>query len=313
MAEANNVSPGESLDWTPTAAVTAGEVIQVTDGRAGYAPTAIAAGVKGAVQVCGIAEIAKTDSMVMLKGSKVYWDHSASKASLLFGANTRDFFLGTVHETAASSATTVKVILNVEPQYALALKDGFASLPVSTAGWPHITSPGNGVNLIFDATAEAQKVDALSLRGIATGTPCMVNALVCVNVAGDDAALDFNVGLADGTHASSADTITASLFAHIDGASANIAIESDDDTTEVAATDSTVDFTAGTPFLVQFDLADWSDPQVYIDGVNVLPSSVFDISAATGPMKLLAHMEKSSNDTPGNISVMDLGAVTYDV
>ncbi len=313
MAEALYKQPGCSLDWTPTAAVTAGEVLHLPDGRAGFAPTAIAAGELGALQVSGVATITKTDSMVMLKGSKVYWDHSAGAASLLFGANSADYYLGVVESTAASSATTVDVILNVEPQYTLALKDGFATAPVSTAGWPHIVSVGNGVAMVFDATAEAQKLDALSIRSVATGTKGILNALVCVNTNGDDAAFDFNVGLADGTHASSADTITASLFCHIDGASTNILAESDDDTTEVSATDTTVDFTAGTPFLFQADLTDNSDVQIYINGVNVLSGSTFDLSAATGPLKLLAHMEKSANDSPGNVTVMDLGFTAFDV
>lgn len=317
MAEANTYSTGKQIDWTPTAAVSAGEVLHLPDGRAAYSPTDIAAGVLGAVQVEGIVEVAKTASMVMLKGSKVYWDHSASKASLLMGAGTADYYLGVVEETAASAATTVKVAINVEPKYTLALRDGFVAAPI-----PAITANpqgmmfahGNGVNAVFDTAAEAQKFDALSIRSVAPNTAGILNALICVNTNGDDAAFDLNIGMADGTHATTADTINASIFCHIDGNSANIAVESDDNVTEVSATDSTVDFTAGTPFLFQVDLTDWSDPQVYIDGVNVLPSSVFDISSAlVTAWKLLFHMEKSANDSPGNVSVMDLGFTAFDV
>lgn len=317
MAEASFYKEGDCIDWTPTAAVSAGEVIHLPDGRAAYAPTAIAAGVQGSVQVSGIAIVAKTDSMVMLKGSKVYWDHSASKASLLFGAASADYYLGVVEETAASAATTVKVALNVEPCYTLALKDGFVSAPI-----PAITANpqgmmfavGNGVNAVFDTAAEAQKFDALSIRSVAPNTAGVLQAEICVNTNGDDAAFDLNIGLADGTHATSADTINASIFCHIDGNSANINVESDDNVTEVSATDSTVDFAAGTPFVFQVDLTDWSDPQVYINGVNVLPDSVFDISSAlVTAWKLLFHMEKSANDSPGNVTVLDLGFTAFDV
>lgn len=315
-AEADFYQDGRILDWTPTAAVSAGEVLHLPDGRAAIATTDIAAGVLGSVQVAGIAVVDKTASMVMLKGSKVYWDHSASKASLLFGANTADYYLGVVEETAASAATTVKVALNVKPCYTLALEDGFVAAPI-----PAITANpqgmmfacGNGVNMVFDTAAEAEKFDALSNRGVAVGTKGILHALICVNTNGDDAAFDLNVGMANGTHATDADSITESLFCHIDGGSANINIESDDGTTEVAATDSTVDFTAGTPFLVQFDLTDNTDIQVYVDGVNVLPASVFKLDQATGPLKLLAHMEKTANDSPGNVTVMDLGFTSFDV
>lgn len=315
MSEIALYQDGKSMDWTPAAALSAGDCVQFSDGRAAVATTDIAAGVQGSVQVCGIGNVTKTASQVWLKGTPVYWDSSANAATLVRGTNTADFFLGTVVEAATSAATTGKVNLNVRPQYTLALEDGFSSIPiVAVTANPqgHMFAVGNGVNAVFDTAAEAQKWDALSIRDIATGTKGTLNAMVCVNTNGDDAAFDLNIGLADGTHATSADSITASLFCHIDGASTNINVESDDDTTEVAATDSTVDFTAGTPFLFQVDLTDWSDPQVYIDGVNVLSGSTFDISAATGPMKLLFHMEKTANDSPGNVSVLDLGFVGFD-
>jgi len=306
-AEAEYRNPGVSVDYTPTAAMTAGEVRQLPDGRAAYAPTAIAATKKGAVTVSGIVEVLKTASMVMLKGSRVFWDHSANKAHLHM-VNDQDFYLGIVEETAASAGTTVKVAINENPAYTISLGDGFASAPIVTAGINHhIIGHAEGVTLIFDTTAEAQKMDALSQRAVAVLSPCLVEAEICINTNGDDAAFDLNVGLANATHDTDADSITESLFVHIDGNSLNINAESDDGSTEVAATDTTKDAVAGTPFLVQWDLADWEDIQMYIDGVNVLPDSVFDISAATGPMKLLAHMEKSSNDSPGNVTVRRLG------
>ena len=316
MSEANYKQPGNIIDWTPTAAVSAGEVLHLPDGRAAVATTDIAAGVLGSVQVCGIATVLKTASMVMLKGTKVYWDSSASTASILFGANTADFFLGTVDTTAASAATTVDVILNVKPCYTLALEDGFTAVPI-----PAITANpkgmmfahGNGVSMVFDTAAEAEKFDALSTRGIAVATPCIVHALVNIVENGDDVAFDFNVGLANATHATDADTITESLFAHIDGASLNIMAESDDGTTEVTSTDTTVDAVVGTPFLVQWDLTDYSDIQMYIDGVAVLTASVFKLNLATGPLKLLAHMEKTANDSPASFTIMDLDLTTFDV
>lgn len=318
MAEAVTKQAGDSIDWTPTAAVAAGEVILLPDGRAAYAPTAIAAGVKGAVQVCGIVTLLKTAAMVMLKGSKVYWDHSASTASLLFGANTRDFFVGVVQDTAAASDTTVNVALNVEPKYTLALEDGFSSLPISTAGFTKLVGHDNGASFIFDATAEAQKLDALSLRGIAANTPGILSALVSINVNGDDAAFDLNVGLANATHATDADSITESLFAHVDGGNLSLNFGSDDTSSAQAVVDSTLDAVLLTPVLIQWDLTDWSDIKAYVNGVRVLDGTTgadttLDISAAVGPMKLLAHMEKTSNDSPGNVTVMDLGFTAFDV
>lgn len=312
MAEALYLNPGISVDYTPTTAVTAGEVRQLPDGRAGFAPTAIAAAVKGALTVDGIVEVAKTTSMVMLKGSRVFWDASTNKAHLLQLTNTTDFYIGIVQETAASNATTVNVALNADPRYTISLGDGFWSVPVSTAANNFaVIGHAEGVSLVLDATSEAQKVDALSILGIPVGTPCLVEALVCLNANGSGAAVDFNVGLATATHATDATSIATRMFIQIDGGAAHINAQSDDGTTDTGIVDTTIDAADGTPFLAQWDLTTAADIQLYINGVNVLPATVFTLAAATGPLELLAHLEKTSDAATANITVMRLGIRAY--
>jgi predicted RecA/RadA family phage recombinase len=316
MAEALTYQDGIFIDHTPTAAVVAGQVLQLRDGRAAYAPTAIAAGVKGAVQVKGIIKVLKVVTQTMLPSSEVFWDASANTCNLLHGGDA-DFFLGTVIDDAAYADTTVLVNLNEKPSYTLSLADGYHSIPVSTAGWPHIYGGGNSVGFKYDLTAEAQKLDALSLRSIATGTPGILSALICVNLNGDDAAHDLNVGLADASHATDADSITSSLFLHMDGNSLNLNIESDNAAAEVAATDTTLDAVVGTPFLVQWDLRSWSGIKCYINGLRVGDGTTGTLVALTlagvaGPLKLLAHAEKTANDSPGNFTIMNLGFAGHD-
>lgn len=312
MAEATYRNPGISVDYTPATAMTAGEVRQMPDGRACFAPTAIAAGKLGAVMVDGVVEVAKTASMVMLKGSRVFWDASANKAHLLHVSNTTDFYLGVVQETAASAAATVKVAINANPKYTIDLGDGFWSVPVSTAGnMQQVIGHKEGVSFVLDATSEAQKHDALSNLGIAVNTPCLVESEIVVNLALSTSDVDLNVGLANATHATDAGDITESLFIHIDGGDLNINAESDDGSTEVNAKDTTIDHVVGTPFLAQWDLSDWEDIQLYINGVNVLPDSVFKLNAATGPLKLLAHIEKAAGTAVGNVTIRRLGLRTY--
>lgn len=301
-----------TVDWTPAAAVVGGEVIQLRDGRAAVVNVDAASGVVVGTSVEGVYKVQKTTSMVVLKGSPLYWDHSADKCHLLH-RNDRDFYLGTAQEDATSSATTVLVDLNVQPVYTLSLASGYHSIPISTAGWPHIYGAGNSVGFKFDLTAEAQKLDALTLRGMAVESLAIVDALFCINLNGDAASADFNIGVANASHATDADAITEHLFAHIDGASLNIMAQSADGTTTVTTTDTTIDAVVGTPILVQWDLRNTSDIQMYINGVNVLPSTVFKLNAATGPLKLLAHLEKDANDTPGNFTILNLGARTAQV
>jgi len=320
MAEAALYQDGTMIDWTPTAAVAAGEVIQLKDGRAAFAPTAIAAGVLGSVQVKGIAKVAKVITQTMLVSNQVFWDTSASTCNLLHGGSS-DFYLGTVVEDAAYTGTTVKVNLNEKPKYTLALSDGFWAVPI-----PAITANpqgmmfahGNGVSMVFDTAAEAEKFDALSTNAVATSTPGILQARVCINLNGDASAFDFNVGLANESHATNADTITSSLFLHTDGGSLNLNFESDNATAEVAAEDSTIDAVVGTPFLVTWDLRSWSDIKVYVNGLRVCDGTTgtartFTLAGVAGPLKLLAHMEKTADDSPGNFTVMDLGFTTFDV
>ena len=54
---------------------------------------------------------------------------------------------------------------------------------------------------------------------------------------------------------------------------------------------------------VWFDGRTPADPQVYVDGVNVLPASVFSMAAASGPLYLLAHLEKTSSTDTYKVAV----------
>lgn len=296
---------GDSLGLTLLATCAPCEIWQLPDGRAGVRQ-GLRSGAAGELYdfSCeGVFRVPKVSGVVLLDGGRLYWDHSAGNATYKRG-NDRDFYLGTVVGDTASTATEVLVNLNARQRNVLSLQDSsFQHVPVLTAGTPVLRALGGNRALVFSATAEAQKLDLLSDEGFAPGANAIVEAIVNVVTNGDAAAVDFNVGVASGTHATDADSIAESLFIHIDGASVNINAESDDGTTEVAATDTTVDFTAGTPFEVWFDLRDPSDIQIYVNGALVLGSTVFKLNAATGPLKLLAHLEKSSDDSPGEFHV----------
>lgn len=321
--EAQYLAEGEMIDWTADADVVAGQVIQLRDGRAGVVSASMLAGVKAAVFISGLFLVQKTTSMVILMGSRLFWDHSANKCHLLH-RNDRDFFLGTAQAggptniatvsagvtgpTIAASAvgTSVVVALNAKAVNEMSLASGFAYVPVYTAGLNiGALGVGEGVNLIKDATAEAQKVDALSFRAVAVAGLAILDSLICVN-SDANAASDTNIGLANATHATDADSITEGMFIHLDGGSTNIYAQAKDGVTTVAAIDTTVDYVAGTPFLAQWDLSNTQDIQLYIDGVNVLGGTAFKMNAAAGPLKLLAHSEKSGTATAGNVSVLSL-------
>lgn len=310
MSEATHRQEGDTLDYIPSSALTAGQVIQISDGRAAIPANDIAANEAGAVRVEGVFRVAKTASVVVIDGAPLWWDHSANTATPVPPLTTgdRDFYLGTAQGDATSAATTVDVALNVRPTYAIDMqRDGGDTAVVLTAGTPYLYSRGGTLEAGFSATAEAQKLDWLSKRSFPKGANWVLEATFEVVTNADADVADLSIGVANATHASDADSITESCFIHLDmGADLNIDAESDDGTTEVAATDTTVDFAVGTPVHIAIDGRDESDIQIYVNGVLVLGSTVFTLAAATGPLKALFHMEKSSNDSPGVVQLDQL-------
>lgn len=304
MAEANTYSEGLRVDYTPVAAVSAGEVVHLADGRAAVATTAIAAGVKGSVAVSGIYQVAKTSNVVLLDGMEIWWDASAGSATYWHG-NDEDFILGTLVGDAASSDTTCYVNLNGRCLPIIDIqRDGGATVPVLTAGTPYVISRGGSLALGFSATAEAQKVDWLSQRSFPIASDWIAEFVFAITTDADADVADLSLGVASGTHATDFESVAEFVVIHQDmGADANVDVDSDDTSTDVGIQDSTIDRVVGTPIHVMLDGRTPTDVQVYINGVLVLGSTVFTLAAATGPLKLVAHLEKTSNDSPGEVRI----------
>ena len=312
MAEATYRTDGDTLDLTAAAAYTAGQVIQLASGLAAVPANDIASGDLGGFQTCGTHRVAKTASVVIVDGQPVYWDHSANTATYA-PASDRDFFIGCAADDAASAATTVDVLLNVKPTYKIELgrfgiEHEFLTVVVKTVVGsitvevPSLTMQGGAAKMIFGATAEAQKVDLLSQQGFAVGSNWIVEGGFNLIDDGDATAIDFSIGVASGTHATDADAIAESVFLHTDGNTVDIFSESDDGTTEVAAEDTTVNYALGTPVHFVIDGRSPAGVLIYINGV-ARGTGPYVLSAATGPLKLLAHLEKTSDDTTADYRI----------
>jgi predicted RecA/RadA family phage recombinase len=319
MSEATNVTDGVLSVTVPTAGYAAGEVIQLPDGRAGVVCglQALVSGERAGIQVAGRVTVPKTASVVVLPGGRVFWDRSANTATPLQAAAGADFFMGVCPDGAAAADATLVVDLNVQPSYLFDFhRDGSDSVIVLTAGTPTIQMRGGEAYLAFSATAEAQKLDILSRLSVPVGIPAIFECKFQVATVADADVADLSIGLANGTHASDADAITESAIFHQDsGADLNLDAESDDGTTEVAATDTTVDIVAGTDVEVWIDARDKSNCKYYVNGVEVLAATanLGNIAAATGPLKALVHWEKSANDSPGEVRVSHLAIRTTDL
>ena len=310
MAEATYYQDGCKLDITAAAALTAGEVLQLNDGRAGVIPVDVASGELAGVQTEGVYKIAKTANIVILDGGQVYWDHSANTATYN-QVSDRDFFIGTAVEDAAAADSYVYVNLNVKPEYKVELHSGaFASVTSGTAaagGFGYPVSLGGCQVLELTATSEVQKVDLLSVQGLAPTANPIVEVAFRVLSDGSGSAPDFNVGLADGTHATDADSIAQSVFFHLNGNDTNIYAECDDGTNETAATDTTIDYTEGATLSSRvegwIDARNLSSVKFYVNGARVKDDTTFSIAAASGTLFLLAHLEKTTGTDTYKIAI----------
>lgn len=289
------------------AAIEAGEVLQLADGRA-----AVKAGLKDAasgdaatLQTAGQFTVAKADDIVILDGGMVKWDYSADEANIPVFAASKDFYLGRAVGDAAASDTTMVVELNAAPDsaYITLQKSAFESVPVLTDG--HNLQAGmfgGGFKAQFDTVAEAQKVDLLSAQPFGITDNWIWEGVVTVVTDCDADVGDLNVGVASATHASDADSIAESAFFHFDmGADNNLDAESDDGTNETAATDTTEDWADSTPIHLVIDGRDESDLKYYVNGEQVLAATDFNIEDGSGPLYALFHLEKSANDSDGDV------------
>lgn len=305
MAEGNFRNCGEVLDYVPDADITAGEVIQLRNGMAAVFPTGVDYDTSetGGGIVSGVVRLAKTASIVLPEGVRVFWDHSANTATYV-AANDRDFYVGFSVADAAAADTYVDVMLNRQPIYAIDVStQPFTTAVTGTevvgeAGFSGPKRYGSAHRMVLTATSEAQKVDILSDYGFAAGANAFVEAEVSIiSGSASGGAQDFNIGVASATHATDADSIAISAFVHLDGNSTNINCECDDGTNETAATDTTLDLTASTPFTIWIDMRDLSSVKYYINGARVLSGTTFSMAAATGTLYLLAHLEKTTGTT----------------
>jgi len=282
ITAASALSPGEVLNVNGQAAVVAG----VDD---------IASGAQATLYTGGQFRVQKDTSTVLLPGQPVWWDQTNEEVCHECSA-TASFYLGVnLYDQAASDATCT-VDLNAAPCWHIhSARDDMDELETLGLGIEQI---GGYAKAAFDAVNEAATAAVWpEEKTVAVTGDWIFYGVINIVANGDAAAFDLNFGMANETHATNFDSVAEQVTIHIDGNATNITAESDDGTTEVAATDTTIDFTAGTPFLVQIDGRDPASVKIYIDGARVLSGSTFVLTAATGPLFPILYMEKSTDDT----------------
>jgi hypothetical protein len=303
LSEATRVREAADFYLQVAATASAYEVQQMPSGEAAYLErsTALSSGsFTDQWKTDGKVSVDKTASIVLLAGQEVYWDHSANTATYQ-KVNDRDFYLGTATKDASQSDTKVEVDFNKRQKFDIDMaRDCFLTTIVGTQGLNTMGMfpRGGARKLILSTANEAQKMELISVDGFSKDANPIVEAVFRVVNGGAASAPDFNIGIANGTHATDFDSVTEYCAIHIDGNSVNINAQSKDGTTTVASTDTTIDYTAGstvaTRVHVLFDCRLPEDIQIYVNGALVLGATVFRLDNAASTQFLIAHLEKTA-------------------
>lgn len=305
-AEAKTYGEVAEIKTSTAVALSAGQVLQAPDGRA-----AVYNGLKAAeandqvtLQVAGQANVAKSTSVVFLPGQEVWWDAKNNYATYRLAGT---FFVGFAVLGAAVADSYVKTELNRIAIPQISFTNGRNLWTEAATDGLGVTQETNGPAILsFDAVAEVAMAAIYSQDTIPVDQIQTFEAEVAIFDIGDNAALDISIGVANATHATDMDAATETCLIHLDGNALDIFAESDDGTTEVAATDTTKNAVDDTYFFIQMDFRDIDDIQIYINGANVLPSSAFKLDAATGPLLAIAHIEKTSDNTLADVRVREM-------
>lgn len=179
---------------------------------------------------------------------------------------------------------------------------GLVAASVVGLGVKNVLIDGAAYDLEFDAVAEVADASIRCSANLLASKGATLEADLHMTNIGDNAALDADWGLCTLTDTASvrADIETAADLAmfHMDGNSANILAQSDNGTTDVAPTDTTIDNVTTALSYKKFKtiVRPSGTVEFWIDGVRALASTVFAV-ATTALLGGIVNIEKTSDDT----------------
>lgn len=303
----------QTMDIVPASDKTAGDFTTLHDGLPGYVLPGNTGGIdvslrdEGAKQIHTIAKVAKTASIVFLAGQRVYMDRATGLATYDYRGN--DFLGVAVAQpgqtsspiVAAGSGSYVYVLLGRDRKDIIEQgKTGFDMTVVANAT---STQLADGTwKLLFTTAGEAQKAVFISEDGIDVDDGPIMEAWFASFVIGDNAAYDFDIGLASADDADSFEDIAAFISLHLDNA-LDLNAQSDDSVTDIAAVDTTINLVDDTWVFMQICLVDKTAPIVLVNGIQITAPTTLTMAGYSGDLKAIAHMEKTSDDSPGEVRV----------
>lgn len=307
--EAQTIREHGEVHLTATAAILSGEVRQLPDGRAGVRMglKAAASGDVVAFATSGVFKFTKSTSVAFLPGQQVWWDPTNNVATYRLAAMANDgFFLGVCCEADTVAAATTQVMVDLNRHTVYNIEQGKDEWDHEATDGLGVTIRGGAAILEFDAVAEVAQAALHSIKTFDVDTPWIWEAEVDFAAEGNNAALDIDLGVASGSHATDFEAITAFAAFHLDGSALDLKTHSDDGTTDVAPDDTDVNVVNGTKVFLQIDGRDKTALKFYVNGARVNSAAAFVLTAYTSTLLVIAHMEKTSDDTVGKTIVQNM-------
>ena len=203
--QANLVQRGNSVDYTPGSAVSAGDVI-VQNSLVGVASKSIAASALGALDVVGVFDVVKATGQINA-GAAVYWDADGDPNGGTAGTgaatttSSGNSFMGYAALAAGSSDATVRVRLfgvsnatTIQNPLTVAITDpgNAGAIPVTNSGYVPIVTAGAETRTLAAPNHAGEMISiAMKTDGgdcvitCATGINQAANTTITLNDAGD--------------------------------------------------------------------------------------------------------------------------------
>jgi len=197
MTQARYVQDDESIDYTPSSAVEAGQVV-VQGSVLGIAKIPIAANALGALAVEGIFDVAKATGAVNL-GAAVYWDADGSPVGGTAGtgaattSSSGNTFMGFAIVAAESGDATVRVMLlkpitvsntiHMDLTNEIADPGNAGAVPVTDSGHVDIVTAGAETRTLA-APTDIGQVLLLSMK--TDGGNCVITCATGINQTGNN-------------------------------------------------------------------------------------------------------------------------------
>ncbi|MFH1417270.1 MAG: hypothetical protein ABII12_03170 [Planctomycetota bacterium] len=189
------------------------------------------------------------------------------------------------------------------PQYSR----GFKLQSALGLGVLQIAGEDGGIQLGFDAVAEVASATISTPDVFPVDKAITFEGRLRMSDIGDAAAIDLDFGLGTLLTANSiastshADMVNLACF-HMNGASANISAQSDDEVTDVAVTDTVIDNATDADKDFKIIARPTGVVEFWIDGARVLADTVFAVGAAAALCGFV-NMEKTSDNTVGVVKI----------